>query len=530
MKIQPRPIHVILSTLAWAAALCGAPSPLMAQRQVQFPPAESKPPPPAKAPPKTQSSGEETDIIPDFGPAMRKTQERSPPPPTNLTVMYKLQYGEKLKYVHADGTVQTFDQWQSFPNDAYNIVARTNTELKDGNNYQYATKPLESPGFDPVDIPILYMTGDYDFQFTQPEREHLRKFLLDGGTIIFNAARGLDEYSFAVIREMKKVFPEKDFMRVPVDHPIFNSKFRLQQAANTMVNGVQFAQPLEVYSIDVGTRAAAILVPMGMGTAWSGETKYNPGGKHIVGETAVRLGINMISYVLGSTQYGRFLAQQFPVYGEKTRKGDLFRYAIARYSGSWDVNPGLQNSILMGLHDNTKIDVDYTPNVVTFDDPEIGNYPLVFMTGHYDFELTPKEVEGLARYLQKGGMLVASSAAGLKPFDAAFRREIKKVIPKGKDGAANDLIKIPPTHPIFAEGWSRITDEITYTQSALKDNQDLKQPEFEGLFLDERIAVLYTPYDLNSGINRESNAYAKGVTDDDALKIGINIITYALSH
>ena len=63
------------------------PTPLFAQREVQFPPAEGKPPPPAKAPPKTQTGGEETDVIPDPGPTMRKTQERTPPPPTTLTVM-----------------------------------------------------------------------------------------------------------------------------------------------------------------------------------------------------------------------------------------------------------------------------------------------------------------------------------------------------------------------------------------------------------------------------------------------------------
>jgi hypothetical protein len=494
---------------------------LLAQRTVNFPPAESKPPPPAKAPPKTQSSGEETDIIGDNGPAMRKTQERSPPPPTTLTVMYKLQYGEKLKYVHPDGVVQVFEQWQSFPNDAYNLVINTNQRLADGNNYQYATKPLQSPGFDPVDIPILYMTGDYAFELTDTEVLNLRKFLTDGGTIIFNAARGLDEYSYSVVKQMRRVFPQKTFMRVPLDHPIFNAKYRIQQAL-TLVNGVQFTQPPEVYSIDVGTRATAILVPMGLGTAWSG-TAYNPAGKHIIGESAIRLGVNMIAYVLGSTEYGRFLAQQFPVYGDKTRAGDLFRYAMVRYSGSWDVNPGIQNSLLLGLFDNTKINVDLMPNVVTLDDPQTANYPLLFMTGHYDFEFTPREVEGLSRFLQKGGMLVASAAAGLKPFDIAFRREMKKAFPK------NDLIKLPPTHPIFGGGWNPI-EKITYTASALKDNPSLEYPEFYGLFVDNRLAVLYSPFDLNSGLNRESNAYAKGIVSDDALRVAINIVTYALSH
>jgi len=41
---------------------------------------------------------------------------------------------------------------------------------------------------------------------------------------------------------------------------------------------------------------------------------------------------------------------------------------------------------------------------------------------------------------------------------------------------------------------------------------------------------VYTPLDLMSGVNRESNAYAKGVSSDDALRLVTNIITYALSN
>src|SRR5882757_4226464 len=106
----------------WMLILCGA-APLAAQSSsVNFPPAESKPPPPAKSPPKTQTSGEETGILPDAGPTMRKTQDRTPPPPTNLTVMYKLEYGTTLEYVHADGTVQKFEQWKSYPSDGYSLM------------------------------------------------------------------------------------------------------------------------------------------------------------------------------------------------------------------------------------------------------------------------------------------------------------------------------------------------------------------------------------------------------------------------
>src|SRR3569623_314569 len=95
-KAACKALHVGFATFVVVAMIVA--SPVFAQnRTVNFPPAESKPPPPVKAPPKTQASGEDTGVIPDFGPAQRKTQDRSPPPPTNLTVMFKVEYGGTLE-------------------------------------------------------------------------------------------------------------------------------------------------------------------------------------------------------------------------------------------------------------------------------------------------------------------------------------------------------------------------------------------------------------------------------------------------
>jgi hypothetical protein len=288
------------------------------------------------------------------------------------------------------------------------------------------------------------------------------------------------------------------------------------------VQGVQASRPPEVYSIDIGTRAAAILVPGGLGATLNA-SEFHPDGQHIVGESARRLGVNLVAYMLGSTEYGRFLAQEFPVYTGRTRPGDVVRYAQVQYSGSWDLNPAVQNSLLSSLKDNTGIDVDFRPHAIGLDDPQLGHFPLAFMTGHYEFELSEAEAAGLARYLARGGLLVATAGGGLKPFDTAFRRELAKAIPKA------ELIKLPPSHALFTGGWSSI-DRVTYTPAALRDDPTLDTPQFYGLFLDGRLAVLYTPYDLLSGVNRESNAYAKGLVDTDALRVALNTITYALSH
>lgn len=518
------PAAMILAAVAvtWSpiASLPTAPQ-LASAQSVAFPPAESKPAPRAKSPPKTESSGEDTGIIPDYGPTMRKTQSRVPPPPPTLTVMYKLMYGSTLTYTHPDGRVEEFEQWKSFANDGFNLIRNTVTRLNDGNNYTYTTKPLASPGFDPLDIPLLYMAGDYDFTFTEQEVKHLRQFLDDGGTIFFNAARGRDEFSFAVIREMRRIYPNKQFMRLPLDHPLFNTRYRLQQVM-VMANGVQSSVPPEVYSIDIGTRAAAILIPHGMGTAWNG-SDYHPQGKHLVGESAIRLGVNLTAYVLGNTEYSRFLAQQFKTYRGQTRPGDVLRFAPVTYAGSWDVNPVIQNSVVSAVKENTGIDVDYLPHPVSLDDPLLGNYPLLFMTGHYDFKLTDAEVQGLRNHLSRGGVLFASAAAGLKPFDTAFKRELQRVLPDSQ------LIRLPVSHQVFSSGWNPV-ERVTYTQPALRDDPTLTEPELYAVFIDGRIAVLYSPFDIMSGVNRESNAYAKGVITEDATRLLINAITYTLTN
>ena len=73
-------------------------------------------------------------------------------------------------------------------------------------------------------------------------------------------------------------------------------------------------------------------------------------------------------------------------------------------------------------------------------------------------------------------------------------------------------------------------ERVEYTPTALRDDPTLEYPQFQGLFLDGRLAVLYSPFDLMSGLNPDANAYAKGVATEDSLRLVTNIITYALSN
>lgn len=72
--------------------------------------------------------------------------------------------------------------------------------------------------------PYLYLTGHGNVRFTDREIENLRRHLTSGGFLHTDDNYGLDG-SFR--REMKRVFPEKDWVELPFDHPIYSSFFEI---------------------------------------------------------------------------------------------------------------------------------------------------------------------------------------------------------------------------------------------------------------------------------------------------------------
>ena len=72
--------------------------------------------------------------------------------------------------------------------------------------------------------PYLYLTGHGNIRFNEDEIISLRSILQNGGFLHADDNYGMDK-SFR--REMKRVFPNKDFVPLPHDHPIFSSFFRM---------------------------------------------------------------------------------------------------------------------------------------------------------------------------------------------------------------------------------------------------------------------------------------------------------------
>ncbi len=70
--------------------------------------------------------------------------------------------------------------------------------------------------------PYLYMTGHGNVRFSEEESSRLRRYLTSGGFLHADDNYGMDA---AFRREMKRVFPDKEFMELPFGHPIYGIHF-----------------------------------------------------------------------------------------------------------------------------------------------------------------------------------------------------------------------------------------------------------------------------------------------------------------
>jgi hypothetical protein len=101
-----------------------------------------------------------------------------------------------------------------------NLIKFCNENLKTNINPEQGIVEAGSPEI--FNYPFVHMTGHGNWVLSTDEAENLRKYLIGGGFLHIDDNYGLDPY---VRPQMKKVFPELDFVELPFNHPIYHQKY-----------------------------------------------------------------------------------------------------------------------------------------------------------------------------------------------------------------------------------------------------------------------------------------------------------------
>ncbi len=144
------------------------------------------------------------------------------------------------------------------------------------------------------DTPFLFITGHGNINFTPEEVKNLRNYLFSGGFLYADDDYGMDE-SFR--REMKKVFPDKEFIEVPFSHPIYNSFYDFSKTGPPKIHEHREGPPRGFGMFDDWGRLIVYYIyNSNISDGWV-DTYNNPPE---VRENAFKMGINIIVYVLSN--------------------------------------------------------------------------------------------------------------------------------------------------------------------------------------------------------------------------------------
>ena len=71
---------------------------------------------------------------------------------------------------------------------------------------------------------------------------------------------------------------------------------------------------------------------------------------------------------------------------------------------------------------------------------------------------------------------------------------------------------------------------VNYSPIVREQQPSLNSPVLEGAKIDGQWGVIYSQYSLSNGWEQLGFAYNRGYADADALRIGVNLFAYAMTH
>lgn len=186
-----------------------------------------------------------------------------------------------------DGGGDWYANPSGLPNLLQAIRERTGLPITDTRRQ---TVRLTSPKL--RDFPYLYLTGHGNIRFSEEEVRALREYLLAGGFLHADDNYGLDE-SFR--REIKRVFPDKELVEIPADHPIYHTFYDFPNGLPKI--HLHDGKPAQGFGIfHEGRLVVFYSYESDLGNGWENPDVH--GDPPEAREAALRMGVNLFLYAL----------------------------------------------------------------------------------------------------------------------------------------------------------------------------------------------------------------------------------------
>jgi len=179
--------------------------------------------------------------------------------------------------------------WYANPTSLPNLIKFCNANI----NTKINPKPqtVEVGSSDIFEFPFLHMTGHGNVYFTDEEAENLRNYLMSGGFLHIDDNYGMQPY---LDKELKKVFPDKELVELPANHPIFSTAYKFNNGLPKIHE--HDGKRSQAFGIFYEDRLVLLFTyECDLGDGWEDEEVHNDPFE--VREKALKMGANIIKYV-----------------------------------------------------------------------------------------------------------------------------------------------------------------------------------------------------------------------------------------
>jgi hypothetical protein len=452
-------------------------------------------------------------------------------------LMAKVQYGE------VGGPGGRDIAWNRHRNDVNNLKIYVESKWRRELTWQVIDLRKATVD-DLLQMPVLFFSGGGNpLPDNERQRERLAANLRDyvdrGGFIFADGESCSDEFDKPFRQLMDLVFQKPEYRFRPLDgsHPIWRAEEKVPVGQERLLLG-----------IDYGCRTSVVYAPShppggpkpSLASLWElsrggFKEKYSRAVKEQI-QGGMAIGINVLAYATNR----EFLDKdEIPaVVVVKGARDDMTRgkvaIAILRHLGGCDAAPrALANLMEQAGHD-LGIRVETHPKLIGMQDPALFDYPVVFMHGRNAFHLTDGERHALRDYVERGGLLFADAICGSESFARSFRDEMDIIFGK------NRLLNIPPGDPIWTAKYGganlartqvmRIDPQQSRAGEPLQSVKHRVPPELQGVRLGDRYGVIFSEFDLSCALEKHESMECHGYTRDDAARIGLNVLRYAMQQ
>ena len=414
---------------------------------------------------------------------------------------------------------------ESHPQDLQNLVMQTEKRWDMYLTWQTMEIELVNVG-DLLESPVLFISGKGSMQLTTKQKTVLQQYVNQGGFLFVENACGDAQFDQEFRLLMKELFPDSPLAPLAPDHALW---FADQNIPSEFVG--------QIHGLQTCCRTSIVYVTTDLGCFWE---LYNPRPDSGIPDNVnqqiqdrLAIGTNVLTYATNRRLKEKLDRPQLSI--DTSETASVLRKTLkipkVNHSGGANEAPNALNNLLGSLQQEAGIRVSVGTHMVSLTD-SIEQYPILFVHGRRTFQWTAAERQALRKYVESGGLLFADSICASSQFAESFRREMRLTFPE------QVLRRLPTEHELFTSDFGGFdVRQVTLRSPASQQDSspsrinELKvTPHIEGIQLDGRLAVAFSPYDLSCALENQVSLECRGYIQKDAARVGSNIVIYALQQ